>query len=473
MKPQVSIIIPVFNQLNLTRQCLDAIQANTPHDLIEVIVVDNASTDGTLDYLNQWKGPFDLRIIPNRKNQGYAKANNQGAGIARGDYILLLNNDTEPQKNWLAALLDTFRHRRTAGAVGAKLLYPDGTIQHAGIVTVKDEVNGLAIHPFHIGYKKPNGDRYDEVLKVCAVTGACLMMPIRLYRDLGGLDESYWNGHEDVDLCFKILEAGFEIYFQPQSVIIHHESQSGPERWRRAKENQELLNRKWAGVITCPYVLSPRGQVALNNGVTIIMVTFNSASSIVPCIEALSRTLRPNDEVIIVDNASDDDTAALVRSQIANRPRFKLLSNSIRRGFAAAANQGAKAGRNPYIAFLNPDTLVGDHWIERLQHHLMPHKTAAAGPVSNVAQGLQKVDGYLPKEICEFGDLDNINQKLRQKHHQQCIETKLLLGFCLMLKRNVYDRIGGMDGNLIPGIADLDLSWRIRTAGYQLVIAKD
>lgn len=88
MKPQVSIIIPVFNKLNLTRQCLDSIQANTPHDLIEVIVVDNASTDGTLDFLKKWKGPFDLRVIPNRKNQGFAKADNQGARIARGDYVL-------------------------------------------------------------------------------------------------------------------------------------------------------------------------------------------------------------------------------------------------------------------------------------------------------------------------------------------------------------------------------------------------
>jgi GT2 family glycosyltransferase len=151
--PQVSILIPVFNQLALTRNCLKAIQDNSPHDSIEVIVIDNGSTDGTSEFLARWRGPFPLQVICNHENRGFARANNQGAQIARGDYLVLLNNDTVPQPNWLPPLLEIFRDHDDVGAVGSKLLFPDGTIQHAGVITAKDDVRDIELMPLHIGYR--------------------------------------------------------------------------------------------------------------------------------------------------------------------------------------------------------------------------------------------------------------------------------------------------------------------------------
>jgi GT2 family glycosyltransferase/tetratricopeptide (TPR) repeat protein len=473
MQPQVSIIIPVRDRLDLTRQCLASIQANTPHDLIEVIIVDNGSTDGTADFLKNWKGPFDLKVIQNPVNQGYATANNQGVANAGGDLILLLKNDTEPQENWLTALMDIFHRYPHTGAAGAKMLFPDGTVQHAGVLTAVDKINEHAICPFHIAYKMPDNYKLSHILKVPAVTGACMMVPAQLYRELGGMDESYWNGYEDVDLCFKILEAGFDVYFQPQSVVIHHESQSGPQRHICDNQNIALLNSKWQDTITCQFVRKTPSNLEPNNDVTITIVTYNSAATIVACIKSLQRTLRCNDEVIIVDNASRDDTANLVLSQISHDSRFKFISNPANIGYAAAASQGAKAGCKPYIVFLNPDTLVADHWIEHLQYHLIPHKVAAVGPVSNFVAGLQKAGLYLPGELRDHNDLNALNRMLRQKYHRQALETKLLIGFCLMIKRKVYERIGGMDEMFFLGNDDLDLSWRISKAGYRIVVAKD
>lgn len=211
----------------------------------------------------------------------------------------------------------------------------------------------------------------------------------------------------------------------------------------------------------------------VDGGATIVIVTFNSALTILECLQSVENALRPNDQVVIVDNRSDDQTLDLIRGFILHNEQFFIIENHTNLGYAAAADQGAKAGCKPYVVFLNPDTLVPDRWIEHLQYHLIPEKVAAVGPVSNYTAGLQKARLYLPGKLRDPKDLDARNRMLREKYHRQAQETKLLIGFCLMIKRKVYERIGGMDEMLFLGNDDLDLSWRIRGAGYRLVVAKD
>ena len=210
-----------------------------------------------------------------------------------------------------------------------------------------------------------------------------------------------------------------------------------------------------------------------DGGATIVIVTFNSAQTILKCLQSVENALRPNDQVVIVDNRSDDQTLDLIRGFILRNEQFFIIENHTNLGYAAAAHQGAKTSCKPYVVFLNPDTLVPDHWIEHLQYHLIPHKVAAVGPVSNYTAGLQKTRLYLHEKLRDPSDLDTLNRMLREKYHRQGLETKLLIGFCLMIKRKVYERIGGMDEMLFLGNDDLDLSWRIREAGYRLVVAKD
>lgn len=471
--PRVSIIIPVFNKLDFTRNCLDALKENTPHDVIEVIIVDNASTDGTYEFLASWEAAFPLKVIRNETNQGFAKANNQGARMAIGDYLVLLNNDTVPKPNWLPPLLNVFKNQTNVGAVGSKLLYPNGTIQHAGVVTLKDDVRKHPLIPVHFGHKNPDSSGFNKLRRFPAVTGACMMVTKDLYEKVGGLDEKFWNGFEDVDFCFKILEEGLDIYFQPDSVLIHYESQSGDQRFVRESENFLELIRRWKDRITCQLVVKENNRLIPNDGVTIVIVTYNSMGTISACLEHLDDTMRPQDEVIIIDNASMDQTQGLVRQYATGKKQCKFIINEDNLGYAHAANMGADAGHNPFIVFLNPDACVTPLWIEHLLFHLKTHIVAAVGPLSNYVAGSQQVAMHLPKERNDHSEAKSLHDIIWERNEGKSRPTKLLIGFCLMIKRKVFDAIGGMDKALFLGNDDLDLSWRVRQAGYRLVVATD
>ena len=244
----VSIIIPVFNKVEYTARCLQALEVNTSRDLrYEVIIIDNASTDATPGFLASLEGP--VTVIRNEKNLGFARACNQGAALANGDYLVFLNNDTEPQPGWLDALLARAQDENV-GIVGAKLLFPDGTIQHAGVAIARDPLQGVDVAPFHIYYRSnANLAPVNKPRDFQAVTGACMLIMKPLFDMVGGFNEAYYNGYEDVDLCFRVRSLGYRIVYEPRSVLIHHESVSGPERFRKVRDNVVLLNSYWAGKI--------------------------------------------------------------------------------------------------------------------------------------------------------------------------------------------------------------------------------
>jgi GT2 family glycosyltransferase/Flp pilus assembly protein TadD/2-polyprenyl-3-methyl-5-hydroxy-6-metoxy-1,4-benzoquinol methylase len=233
-----SIIIPVWNKLDLTAQCLKALAGVTTEPSYEVIVVDNASTDGSAEFLASLSG--DVRVIQNQENLGFAKACNQGARVARGKYLVFLNNDTIPLKGWLKALVSEVEAYPEVGIVGSKLLYEDGTIQHAGVVLNRAE--GL---PYHI-YKGFSGDSpvVNQRREYQVVTAACLLIRRSLFMELGGFDEGFRNGFEDVDLCLKAGERGSHVVYQPRSVLYHLESQT-PGRKLHDDTNAKRLLERW------------------------------------------------------------------------------------------------------------------------------------------------------------------------------------------------------------------------------------
>ncbi|TKB65719.1 MAG: glycosyltransferase [Nitrospira sp.] len=215
-----SVIIPVWNCCELTRQCLAALVKTTEGISWELIVVDNHSTDDTASFLSSLAG--DVQIISNQENLGFAKACNQGARVARSQYLVFLNNDTIPQPGWLSSLVSEVDAHPEVGIVGSKLLYPDGTVQHAGVV--RDLEHRL---PYHI-YKSFAGDHpvVNQRREFQIVTAACLLIRRSLFEEVGGFDEGYVNGFEDADLCLKVRERGYVIVYQPRSVVLHLESQT-------------------------------------------------------------------------------------------------------------------------------------------------------------------------------------------------------------------------------------------------------
>jgi|GEM_PF-404064 len=236
---RVSIIIPVYNKLALTHGCLKAILANTAFPNYEVIVVDNGSTDDTADYLRNFEDPR-VRSVFLQDNSGYVGGCNAGADSASGQLLVFLNNDTEVQPGWLQALVSTTEERSDCGAVGAKLVYPNGTLQEAGSIVFSDG-NG-----WNFGRNmNPKDPRFNYLREVDYCSGAALMVRRSIWDKLGGFDERYAPAYyEDTDLCFGVRKAGYKVYYQPQSVVVHLEGQTAGVDLQSGYKKYQVINRK-------------------------------------------------------------------------------------------------------------------------------------------------------------------------------------------------------------------------------------
>ncbi len=241
--PHVSIIVPVFNQLELTMRCLRSLAGVATHCSFEVIVVDDGSTDGSADWLAACAN-LQLQRMPS--NRGFVEACNAGAALARGEYLVFLNNDTELTDGWLDALIGTFDNVPDCGLVGAKLIYPDGSLQEAGGIVFAD---GNACNLGRGG--DPHDPRYDFVREVDYCSGACIALRSTLFRELGGFDTRYAPAYyEDTDLAFSVHAAGWQVIYQPSAVVVHHEGKTagtddsgGVKRFQQI--NREKFVAKW------------------------------------------------------------------------------------------------------------------------------------------------------------------------------------------------------------------------------------
>lgn len=235
----VSVIIPVHNKSTITAHCLDALLAE-PHDGIdrEIIVVDDGSSDRTPWMLAGYGDR--VQVLRNDTALGFAGACNAGVLAATHDLFVLLNNDTLPMENWLRALAVHALEHPEAAVVGSKLLFPNDTIQHAGVVF------GLDKRPHHIYAGFPASHPATETSRrFQVVTGACALFRRAVWDELGGLDTSYRNGWEDVDFCLSAGEAGYEVHYCAESTLYHFESATRDLLSDVEKANQELFRARW------------------------------------------------------------------------------------------------------------------------------------------------------------------------------------------------------------------------------------
>lgn len=264
--PLVSVIIPVYNQIEFTWRCLRSI-ANTPtKHPFEIIVVDDHSTDTTQEILAQIVG---LHIIKNESNQGFIRSCNHGASHARGRYLVFLNNDTFVLPGWLDELVDTFAANPDAGLVGSQLLFPNGMLQEAGGIIWNDASGwnyGRGDSP-----KKPE---YSYMREVDYCSGASIMIPKSFFEQLGGFDEHYLPAYgEDSDLAFKSREAGKKVLYQPLSRVVHFEGISSGKSLDSGIKHHQVVNKeklfdRWAHILShhaapgeCPELERERNAV--------------------------------------------------------------------------------------------------------------------------------------------------------------------------------------------------------------------
>lgn len=237
---RVSIIIPSYKNYVLTSNCLTSISKfdNGKYDC-EIIVVDDYSGAETTDKLRQIEG---IILIENEVNSGFSKVCNIGARRAKGDLLVFLNNDTEVFNGWLEAIVQAFAYENNVGAVGVKLLMPNGKIQHAGVVISKDKI------PIHIYYNRNhNLPCVNYRREFMAVTAACIAIPKKVFSEVDGFDENYINGFDDIDLCHRIREKGYRILYEPKAVVTHYESVS-EGRFNHCNNNMDLYMSRWKNV---------------------------------------------------------------------------------------------------------------------------------------------------------------------------------------------------------------------------------
>jgi GT2 family glycosyltransferase len=214
--PVVSIIIPCYGKPLLTLQCLRSIAVNPPKAAFEVLVVDDASGDPDVAFLEQVAG---LRLEINPSNLGFLKSCNRAATLARGDYLFFLNDDTIVGKDWLDPLIEIFNRYPEAGLAGSKLLFPDGSLQEAGGIIWN---TGEA---WNYGRgDRPDRPQYNYVREADYISGCAILIRRNLWNELAGFDERYAPVYcEDSDLAFRIRAVGKKVYYCPFSVIVHLE----------------------------------------------------------------------------------------------------------------------------------------------------------------------------------------------------------------------------------------------------------
>ena len=252
--PKVSIIIPNKDERDTLKTCIDSILEKSTYTNYEIVVVENNSTtEEIFEYYKGIEKNDKVKVVRWEKEFNYSAINNFGINNSDGEYVILLNNDTEIiTKDWIEEMLGVCQ-RSDVGIVGAKLYYPDDTVQHAGVVV---GLGGIAGHIMNGIDRNEPGYMMKALIKqdVSAVTAACLMVKRSVFDEVGGLEEELKVAFNDVDFCLKVREKGYMIVYNPDVELYHYESKSRgmedtPEKIARFGSEIDYMRKKWNDVL--------------------------------------------------------------------------------------------------------------------------------------------------------------------------------------------------------------------------------
>jgi GT2 family glycosyltransferase len=274
--PLVTVIVPVYNDTAMTLACLRSLAENQPDTVrAEYVVVDDASTDHVAYQLASVPG---ITFLRNAENLGFLRTCNRAALVSKADYLVFLNNDTLVRPGWLDELVQTAERDPRVGIVGAKLIYPDGTLQEAGSVIWRDASG------WNYGRGgRPDDPAYEYVRDADYCSGAALLVRRSLFAQLGGFDERFAPAYfEDTDLCFAARRAGFRTVYQPRAVVVHREGGTGGTSTSAGVKRHQVLNQptfrsKWSDVLETQHLVNdpasvPRAARRLQGARVIVMI---------------------------------------------------------------------------------------------------------------------------------------------------------------------------------------------------------
>jgi O-antigen biosynthesis protein len=528
----VSVIIPVFNQVSLTLQCLASLARHTPSGIHEIIVVDDASSEPYEQALAaSWP---QVKVLRNAVNLGFAASCNRGAGAASGEFLLFLNNDTEALPGWLEPLAAVLATRPEVGIVAPKLIHPDRTIQHCG--KVWGELDTPDSQPSHIYYREPaDSPKASKSREYALVTAACILVRRAEFFHLGPFDEGYENGWEDDDLCYAFSSAGKKIWYCAESTLVHYESITLGADYRLAEIafNRILAAREGkssppvsaeAETLLAPYFAMPhqeltalldenflkvRGRFQKNKArffskwghlvhrddflyldqdrvltreahagqapsplTSLVILTFNQLDVTRQTVESIRRHTPEPHEIIFVDNGSKDGTLDWLKRLVQENPAYRLIANDSNLGFAAGCNQGIGSAQGEFLLLLNNDVVVTPGWLSgMLASFDSLAEVGIVGPVTNNISGPQKISGTCYQSPSE---LDSFAMSHGERFSGCRVPMRRIVGFCMLFRRELVDRIGLLDEEFGSGnYEDDDFSLRAALEGFQNLIAYD
>ncbi len=254
--PLVSIIIINKNDLEDLKRVFHNFSEKSQYPNYEILVVDNASTDNSVKFLKELSEDLPIKIIANKEHESFSRANNKAAESAEGEYLLLLKNDVEPTYGWLNQMMQTALKSKNDGAVGAKLVYPDcSESQHNQKKSFKTKHTGIVFHVkngFVQPYNRDNGKSIEFSTKDrlrAAVSSLALLIEKKKYFQVGGLDELYVDGYEDVDFCLKLLKRGYKNIYCSKALLFHHDLINSENKSKKVKKqiknNKKLFQQRW------------------------------------------------------------------------------------------------------------------------------------------------------------------------------------------------------------------------------------
>jgi glycosyltransferase involved in cell wall biosynthesis len=260
--PLVSLMIPMRNGLKLIQTCVTSILQKTTYENYEILIVDNGSDDPeTMAYLDSLKGESRIRVLRDDRPFNFSALNNAAVKQARGEVVGLINNDIEViAPDWLSEMV-SHALRPEVGAVGARLLYPNDTLQHGGVILGIAGVAGHAHKGLPAGLHGYFG-RDKVIQSLSAVTAACLVIRKEVYLKVGGFDEDLRVAYNDIDFCLRVREMGYRNIYTPYAELYHHESatrgyEDTPEKQRRLEEEGQFMKKRWGKLLLNDPAYSP------------------------------------------------------------------------------------------------------------------------------------------------------------------------------------------------------------------------
>ncbi|MDX2472982.1 MAG: glycosyltransferase [Candidatus Krumholzibacteria bacterium] len=528
--PVLSIVVASHNQLNSLKFTLLTLRDQPPAVTHEIIVVDCDSQDDTVQFLAGQAEKGHLRVINERAANGRTAARNHGAKIAQGRYIMFLDPGVVMGPHWSESLLATLDHDPVVGAVAGKVILPDGLIDHAGLAVLEmptekgARLMGRSIHA---------GQRADiqgslRSLNVQGLAGEAIMVRAAAFFAVGGFDDGL--GREfgrmkptaeaepsGLDLSLRLGERGWSRVYRHQSIMTRlrvteaEAQQDEVAANRTAADDQTLIAANWLGKVRPDYHISSDGRVSpattgyirpyILPGITyptqffgdrvhpdnstapgdvsklkvsIVVLTYNALEFTRQCVASLLEFTDARHELIFVDNASTDGTVDYLREMTAPHDQMQFIANETNLGFAAGNNVGMAAATGRHVILLNSDVVVTEGWVERLVHTAETNPRAGlVGPVTNNISGLQKLSDVVYEEDSLVG-MHKFAAAQAVEHQGRVDHTLRLTGFCLLIKRELLSRIGGLAEVFGRGnYEDNDYCLRAHLAGFECLIARD